>query len=175
MTIHVVNTSCGTQRIGSTFAMLVAWQPRAYPIPTLEAARGACLDRAQSSVQDEREKWRQRAELLREELFQRSRGKVPEGAENLEELIRLSIGAFERLSAEEQAEERRLQRESWARGELAFGSDADEEAYRQRELVRQGADGDLADRWLCRIAILFGVIALALAATHFFLIDFGVL
>lgn len=41
-----------------------------------------------------------------------------------------AIAAFNRLSPEEQLAHRNAQRESYVRGELAMGSDADEAAYR---------------------------------------------
>jgi hypothetical protein len=48
----------------------------------------------------------------------------------LEELFRKSKEWFDSLSPDEQEAHFRAQQESWVRGEMGIGSDADEAAYR---------------------------------------------
>lgn len=52
-------------------------------------------------------------------------------------LVQRANEAFERLPPEQQAAHRRAQKESWVRGEMAMGSDADEAKERDRLLNGQ--------------------------------------
>lgn len=50
----------------------------------------------------------------------------------LDELLRRAVARFRAMTPEQQEAELRAQRESWVRGEMAMGSDADEVRYRAR-------------------------------------------
>lgn len=67
---------------------------------------------------------------------------MPERPE-LSEMIAKSVAWFKSLTPEEQEAHRREQRESWVRGEMGIGSDADEAKYRaaMRESKQGGDDG----------------------------------
>lgn len=49
---------------------------------------------------------------------------------NIDALVKDSIKAFDALPLDKQQEMRALQRESWVRGEMGIGLDANEEKYR---------------------------------------------
>jgi hypothetical protein len=50
----------------------------------------------------------------------------------LQEAIRRAVARFNEMTEEQKAEMVNRQRESWVRGEMGIGSDADEAAYRNR-------------------------------------------
>lgn len=56
----------------------------------------------------------------------------------LERLIAEAKTRYESMTPEEQAAMWKAQRESWVRGEMGMGNDADETAYRER--LRDGSN-----------------------------------
>lgn len=64
--------------------------------------------------------------------------------EELKQLLAKAKERWEALTPAEQEAELRAQRDSWVRAEMAFGSDADEAAYRQ-ELYGREQERLLAD------------------------------
>lgn len=60
---------------------------------------------------------------------------------DLDSMIKDSIKAFDALPADKQAEMRALQRESWARGELAMGNDK-QEAEDRAKILQSPAGGN---------------------------------
>ena len=50
--------------------------------------------------------------------------------EELGHMVKAAVARFDAMTPEQQREHRREQDESYARAEVAFGSDADETAYR---------------------------------------------
>lgn len=55
----------------------------------------------------------------------------------LRELVRQSCEQFNAMSPEEQQRHREEQRQSWVRGEMAMGSDADEAAWREANMSKK--------------------------------------
>lgn len=71
----------------------------------------------------------------------------------LADLIRRAVAEYKSVTPAQKAELHARQRKSWARAELAFGSDADEARYRAAgEAERECLDGWMTARadWIMR-------------------------
>lgn len=62
-------------------------------------------------------------------------------SDELRELLRLARLRWDAMTPEQQEAELRAQRDSWVRGEMGMGSDADEARYRAD--VEAGRDAEL--------------------------------
>ncbi len=71
----------------------------------------------------------------------------------LSDLIARDRAAYEAMTPAEREETRRHQRESWVRGEVGFGSDADEAAYR---VALELGDKEMLARLEARVAATKG-------------------